>query len=279
MQPDTSNKRGIVIAVPRKYEKICLTNIRFIRQQNCMLPIEIWEVGKEISRYTRKKLSAIGNIIFCNVADYCENSRHWKGYQVKAFMIQHTSFDEFMLCDSDIIFHQNPELLFDDDNYIKTGTYFFKDVEKWQFSDLKNKRVQFFQKFRFDKFKSAVFFSERKKWIRSLLPERSPLFPVEWDYMYSDEMPDKPVKEALQESGVVVMNRKQHKDSLQNIYLLNNEHKTTYRYIWGDKETFWIGCVMADKPFYFNQQSGYISPKTRKLTHDYNGKAFFSQKG
>ncbi|MCK9561277.1 MAG: alpha-1,3-mannosyltransferase family protein [Bacteroidales bacterium] len=271
--------KGIVIAVPKKYEKICLENVLKIRQLKCMLPIEIWEVGEEISSKIRTELAKNSNLTFKNVNDFSDNNNHWKGFQIKAFILFHTSFDEVFLCDSDVIVHQNPILLFEDENYVKTGTYFFKDLEKWQFSKLNNKWVQLRQKIAYNKFTNASFFLKRKKWIISLLPEKSPFFPSEWDYIYSENIPNKPVKEALQESGVVVMNKKKHEDSVKYIYDLNDNHKETYKYIWGDKETFWIGCLMANKSFYFNPTSGYILNETGKLTHDYNGKIFFNQKG
>ena len=115
--------------------------------------------------------------------------------------------------------------------------------------------------------------------LTTLLPEKNAFFPKEWDYIYQKQLPNEPVKEALQESGVVLMDKEKHKESIQFIYDLNNNHKETYNYIWGDKETFWIGCVMAGKEFYFNPTSGYISKETGKLSHDYNGSIFFSQKG
>ena len=271
--------RGIVIAVPKKYEKICLSNILNLRQQNCLLPIEIWEVGSEISPAVRDEFAKIENLSFKNVDDYCDNSKHWKGFQIKAFILYHTTFNEVMVCDSDVIIHQNPNLLFEDKQYIDTGTYFFKDLEKWKFTKLNNLWVQLYQKISYNKFTNASFFLKRKKWLRSLLPEKSQFFPIEWDYIYINELPVKPVKEALQESGVVLMNKAKHKDSIQNIFDLNNNHQDTYKYIWGDKETFWIGCVMANKAIYFNPTSGYMSSLTGNLTHDYNGKIFFSQKG
>lgn len=273
------NNRGIVIAVPKKYEKLGLLNVQTIRALNCMLPIEIWEVGNEITEETRTEFAKIENLKFKKVDDYCENGKHWKGYQIKAFLVYHTIFKEVFLCDADVILHQNPVLLFEDENYLRTGAYFFKDLENWQFSKLNDKREQFRQRFFYNKFRSSKFFLKRKKWLTDLLPEKKGTFPKEWEYMYVAQIPKEPVKEALQESGVVLMNKEKHKDSIQNIYELNNNYKDTYKYIWGDKETFWIGCVMADNEYYFNSTSGYISIETGKLTHDFYGRVFFSQKG
>ena len=279
MEAEKTIRKGIIIAVPQKYERICLANVLNIRQLNSRLPIEIWEVGEEISRPVRNELSKIENLTFKNVNDYCDQGAHWKGFQIKAFILFHTGFEEVMLCDADIIVRQNPDSIFEDKNYIKTGTYFFKDLEKWRFSGLTSWWVQLRQKLFYKKFTSASFFLNRKKWLTAILPEKSPFFPPEWDYMYLNYIPSTPVKEALQESGVVLMSKEKHRDSVQNIYDLNNNHQETYKYVWGDKETFWIGCVMANKAFYFNSSSGYRLKKTGNLTQDYNGKIFFSHKG
>lgn len=273
------NKKGIIIAIPKKYEEICLKNIIHLRSLGCSLPIELWEIGEEISTSCREKLNRIKDIYFKNVNDFYQDGNFWKGFQIKGFILNHTSFEEVILCDADIIFHQNPEILFESVGYITTGTYFFKDLEKWQFSKLNSKLEQFKQKFFYSKFNNLNFFLKRKEWIKSLLPKQSLLFPAEWSYIYTDEIPKMPVKEALQESGVVAFNKIKKEKSLDNIYRLNKDYKNTYQYIWGDKETFWLGCVMANESYYFNQTSGYMGETTKHLTHDYLEQKFFSQKG
>ncbi len=273
------NKRGIVITVPKKYEEITLLNIQGIRKMGCQLPIELWEIGKEISEKTKNEFSNIEGITFKNVEDYSDNPQHWKGFQVKVFAFFYSSFQEVFLCDADVLLHQNPTTLFEDEHYIETGTYFFRDLEKWQFSKLRNPLTQFYRLIIANKFESVSFFKKRKDWLTTLLPEKKANFPKEWDYIYDSEIPKKPVKEALQESGVVVMNREKQKESFQCIFNLNNRHKETYQYIWGDKETFWIGCLIANKEYYFNPSAGYMAEESGRLTHDYKDEKFFSQKG
>ena len=273
------NSKGIVISVPKKYEEITLKNIHNIRLMGCDLPIEIWEIGKEISDKARSKFLSINNVAFKNVEDFSEKPDHWKGFQVKVFAFYHSSFQEIFLCDADVIIHQNPNDLFLDQHYIETGAYFFKDLDKWQFKNLRNPVIQFYRKIFKNKFESVIFYNQRKKWLTNLLPNKQDLFPLEWDYIYDSEVPKDPVKEAFQESGVVLMNREKHSDSFEYIYQLNENHEETYQYIWGDKETFWIGCLMADKSFYFNPSPGYMDKESGRLTHDYYGVKFFSQKG
>jgi len=261
-------KTGIVIACPNKYEEICLNNIMFLRNKlNCLLPIEIWEIGSEISLPTKKLMSTF-NVIFKNVNDYCSNPSHWKGFQVKVFCLYHCEFDHAILCDADVSFYKNPEIILNDENYIRTGAYFFKDLDRWTFYDL----IPNCQ----DKFRSLDFFNQRKNFIRKHLPIKSVLFPKEWSYVYDDDIPSYSVKEALQESGVVYINRNIHAQSLECIYKLNNDHPDTYKYVHGDKETFWIGCVMANREFYFNPTAGFIHFGC--LSHAYKQELFWRQK-
>jgi len=261
--------RGIVIACPQKYQDLCLQNIESLRaEHDCHLPIEIWEIGQEIDPDVKEKMQAVTNVSFKNVADYCENPDHWRGFQVKVFALHHCAFDEAILCDADVTFFKNPEIVFSDTHYQSTGAYFFRDQEEWQFCYLSDWNKC--------KFHNLDFFQKRKQFIRTLIPQKTDVFPKEWAYIYDEDVPANPVKEALQESGVVYIHREIHAESMKHIFKLNENHSETYEYVWGDKETFWIGCVMADKAFYFNPESGYTHDG--KLKHNYRGEVFWQQK-
>ena len=260
--------RGIIIACPKKYENICLNNICLLRDNlNCQLEIEIWEIGNEVSDNIKNEMIS-KNCKFKNVADYCSTPNEWKGFQIKAFALYYTDFDEVILCDADITFYKNPEIIYNDDNYIRTGSYFFKDLERWKFENLSDKGN--------NKFNSIASYNQRKSFIKGLIPENTNLFPKEWEYLYEDNLPKEPVKEALQESGVVYMNKSKHKNSIENIFKLNENYRVTYKYIWGDKETFWIGCVMSNTTFHFNSESGIMYNNC--LTHFYKNEIFWKQK-
>jgi hypothetical protein len=261
--------KGLVIACPTKYQDICLKNIELLRNTyHCNLPIEIWEIGNEINVEIKNKMKMMNEIIFKNMNDYCDNPNHWKGFQVKVFAMYHCGFDEIILCDADVTFFRNPEIIFEDSNYQRTGAYFFKDLDQWQFTNLSYANKS--------KFNSLDFFNKRKQFIHNLVPTITSIFPKEWSYLYDTNIPSIPVKEALQESGVVYMNKHIHKESLDHIFQLNNHHLETYKYVWGDKETFWIGCVMANQDYYFNPVSGYMYNNC--LTHDYDNSIFWKQK-
>ena len=121
---------GIIVAVPQKYEKIFYNNVCILRGQfGCHLPIEIWEIGKEISDTMRQQINKFENIYFKNVEDYCDNPEHWRGFQIKVFMLKHNNFEHVILMDADLTFYMNPEIIWENKHYLKTGTYFFKDSE------------------------------------------------------------------------------------------------------------------------------------------------------
>ena len=124
-------KKGLIIPIIEKYENILIENIQNLYNNlNFTLPIELWQIGNEISTQASQKLLQLQlkhNIVFKNVQDFTEESLHWKGYQIKAFVVKHTTFDEVILCDCDVVFGTNPEVIFEDENYIKTGSFFFKD--------------------------------------------------------------------------------------------------------------------------------------------------------
>lgn len=258
--------RGIIIAVPKKYQEITYANLEALQKHGCELPVEIWEIGKEVDEYYREMYKTFKNVSCLNVEDYVSNADHWRGFQVKAFILKHTAFDEPILCDADMIFHQHPETIYEDEGYKQTGAFFFRDLTMWAFHNLHKTE---------DKFQSIEFFQARMSWLREMLPVRSPLFPIEWGYVYED-IPQNPVQEALMESGCVYMNKHIHAESIEHIYKLNDDHKTTYTYVHGDKETFWIGCVLANKPFTFNDTPAIEIDG--RLLHMYKNSVFFTQK-
>jgi hypothetical protein len=269
--------KGIIIPIMEKYENLLLCNLHFLRNElGCKLPIELWQINQEVSDLTQQKLETLQeqyNLSLKNVAEYTDNPEHWRGWQIKAFILKCTEFHNVILCDCDSVFLKNPETIFDDPNYISTGTYFFKD---WIKHVPKNREIEI---------------PARKLFIRSLMPEKNQYFPEEWNYIY--EIPD--TVQSMwyyQEAGVVYFNKIMLPDVLETIYKLNKNHDEIYKYIYGDKETFWLACCMNNKPFYMNPICAENYKADTKLPyidnvddspnafgHFYDGTLFFSQKG
>ena len=233
-------ERGIIIAALEKYEHLLIFNIATLRDNlHCAIPIEIWQIGQEISDHALSYLKSKQvewNLSIKNVYDYTDDPEHWQGYQIKAFIMKHTTFDEVILFDCDSVFLQDPTLIFDDQNYIETGTFFFKDYLRHTPSSKEEELG-------------------RIKWFQRMMPFPSPHLPKECYYLY-----DLPIDTQqywfYQESGMVYLNRKRHPKVVETIYQLNYNHKETYQYVHGDKETFWIACLLNNVSFYMNKLPG-----------------------
>jgi hypothetical protein len=259
--------KGFVIPLPRIYQRIAMKNIKKIRNDfNCKAPIEIWEAGNELEQADKTEIAKFGGISFRNTDEFGENAQSWRGYQIKAFAAYHSHFSEFVLCDADVRFLQEPLLPFQSDGYRETGCYFFRDLKKWKFSRLSDNQK---------KFHNIDFFEKRKAWIRTLMPKESPYFPVEWGYIYDDEIPVKPVAEAYMESGVVYMNKEIHNESMKLILEMNTQREISYSVIHGGKEIWWIGCCISGNPFYMNPQYPVF---IHKLIQSIGMKPFYVQK-
>lgn len=269
--------KGIIIPILEKYEELLICNLYILRTNyNCTIPIELWQIGQEISISMQQKLESLKdqlNLSFKNVSDYTDDPEHWRGWQIKAFIVKHTTFDEIILCDCDSVFLQNPEVVFDDEHYISTGTYFFKD---WMKHEPNNWDIEI---------------PARRAFIKSLMPERNQYFPEEWNYIYNLPKTVQPMW-YYQEAGVVYLNKTLHPDIVETIYELNNNYKETYKYVYGDKETFWLACCINNKPFYMNPMPAenykadtrmpfieVVDTTPNAFGHFYNNKIFFSQKG
>ena len=236
----SEKKRGIIIAAMERYEKLLISNIGYLRNRlKCSLPIEIWQIGQEISDKAKEYLELKQNewnFTFKDVSHYTDDPEHWKGYQVKPFILKNTKFEEVILCDCDSLFLTNPEVIFDDKHYIETGTYFFKDYLLHIPKDAQEER-------------------NRMKFMQTLMPKPSRYLPEDCYYLYN--IPTK--KQQLwfyQESGVVFLDKTRHPEVVDTIFKLNYNHKETYKYVHGDKETFWIAFLMHDKPFFMNEIPG-----------------------
>jgi len=267
--------RGIVVAIPARYEQIAAYNLLKLRRHlGCTLPIEIWEVGREISEAARQALTMLDGISWRNVANETGDFQAWQGFQIKAWILRQCRFDEVLIVDADAVLYQNPEILFSDKGYSETGLYLFRDLASWKFNyDPTNP-------YKGDKFTHYGFLRGRREWLRRVLGNKKPAnFPVEWDYIWDDALPSQPVHEALSESGVVVFNKRKQARALDRIFALNRDHRETYQWIWGDKETFWIGALMADANFTLNPEWGYHYPNTEIMAQNYGGKLFYTQKG
>ncbi|KAJ1615923.1 mannosyltransferase putative-domain-containing protein [Pavlovales sp. CCMP2436] len=217
-----------------------------LRALGCKLPVEIWEAGNELNT-TRQWLLELGGVQLRDMADHVEDFEQWRGWQLKGAIPSFTAFDELILIDADISFAINPEVLFRTAEWTQTGTYFFRDEQsKWHW-------------FAGERCKSCNdhrFYRSRKKWVQGLLgPTMPKTVPQEWAYHWQEKTVNNATKEIM-DSGVVLIDRRRHPGLIKHLFELNRNKAETYKYVWGDKETFWLSAVLADEPYALHPVQG-----------------------
>lgn len=121
--------RGIVLTAGDDQAPYLLTSIPMMRELGCNLPIEVMYLGdSDLSEDFRSDLEAMDGVITRDIAQMV-NDEGWRlaGWAGKPFAILFSSFREVIFIDADSLFFKNPEVLFDDPGYQKTGALFFKD--------------------------------------------------------------------------------------------------------------------------------------------------------
>lgn len=121
--------RGIVLTAGDAQAEFLMTGIPLLRKLGCMLPIEVMYLGDEdLDEDNRSQLEALGGVITRDMKPMI-NDNGWKlaGWAAKPFAILFSSFREIVFIDADSLFFQNPEVLFHEPAYTRTGALFFKD--------------------------------------------------------------------------------------------------------------------------------------------------------
>ncbi|KAF9152694.1 hypothetical protein BG015_004863 [Linnemannia schmuckeri] len=225
--------RGIVMCVGNGHAKFARTAVKALREVvKTKLPIEIFYTGPiDLSPENRAWFESIENVKTIDVTTLVNNELIIiEGWSAKPFALLVSSFSEVILMDSDVYYMIDPALLFEDDGYKETGTLYFYD------------RTLF-----------PGYQRPKKEWMETFLPTMSN-HPAKtrWFRNKGDhEM----------ESGVVVFNKKDHFLGLLAICKLNDLHErkqVTYKWTWGDKESFWIALEMIQERYSFIRFGGGV---------------------
>ena len=117
--------RGIVMcAGGLGYFTCCWIAVKAIRRLGCMLPIEVWYVGKELSEEVRAQLRELE--VECK--DFLEHGAdRVSGYRLKPLAILKSGFREVLYLDADNVCVKNPTDLFGTAEYAATGALFWPD--------------------------------------------------------------------------------------------------------------------------------------------------------
>ena len=205
-----------------------------------------------------KLLESTSNVNVSNICDY-SNDRNifrllhiaptsqnqdimysrFRGFFCKPAALLLAEFTEVILADTDVLWFQNPELLFEAESYLKTGTIFFRDRLLYQKRSERN---------------SGLNITHVKKYIEKytgkLFTRRYAQAQLQNTFFWRNLVdPKHPPFQHIQESSVVVMNKFVHRRTVSVIrsILMKNDYHLGY----GDKEIYWIAATIANLSFSF----------------------------
>nr|BAJ98975.1 predicted protein [Hordeum vulgare subsp. vulgare] len=241
--------RGIVLTAGDDQAPFLLTTIPTFRKLGCDLPIEVMYLGdSDLSEDYRQELEDLDGVITRDIAQMV-NDEGWKlaGWAAKPFAILFSSFREVIFIDADSLFFVNPEVLFEDPAYQKTGALFFKD--------------------------RLIMPENKKRWLQQILPKPISRQVKQSRFWTGDSG-------HMQESGVVVVDKWRHFVALLLVTRMNGPDRDgnkdegrvgVYDMVYGDKETFWIGWeLVGDLDYAFHQGDAGImgTVQTHELSEE-----------
>lgn len=237
-------QRGIVICVGNGYFDLALHLIKSIRMMGCMLPIQIFHLGdKDLYPRYQRHLEKQKNVLTCDIGSYFNNDiLKLETWDIKPFAMLASSFREVILLDADTVLLENPEKFYDQEDYLRTGTLFYRDRQ----------------------FVSTQGMSHLT-WLNYVMPQ-----PLSHKLRTTNLCRGTTSYE--QESGVVLIDKMRRLYGLLGACLLNQieQRKVIHGATHGEKETFWLGFELAQEPYeYGEKQAGIVSHSNRD--HD-NGK-------
>ncbi|KAJ3005201.1 hypothetical protein HKX48_000809 [Thoreauomyces humboldtii] len=224
--------RGIVMTTGDEHTKFAINTIRMIRDLGCTLPVQIFYANNlDLNQANRAILGAlsdvelvdISNLIDINAAGRGKPLRH-VGWAMKPFAMFASKFKEIILVDADVMFLQNPEVMFDYSSYQETGVLLFRD------RTLGAGR----QSVTIPAFMEELMEGRRLS-----------------KYFYTEGRPSRRLSGHEGESGVIVMDKHRNFHPLLLACKMNSGpyQYDLYSIVWGDKETYWMAQEMLGLPY------------------------------
>ncbi len=272
---------GIVVACSDAYAKRLYASLQILRKvHHCTLPIEVWYAGDELGERAKKYLASVGEVSFYDIAErYGGDPKQYRGYHIKGFALYASHFDELILMDADVVFYQDPRKLLDHPKRKQHGAYFFRDREDFKFTSYNQDQMVYGDRY----FTSKFTYEERRNILLHLIPEMTESIPPDWRH-YWVRLPrefDEPIPSEHQDAGCLAIDKKRAPKGCKVALSLNQHHNILYKYILGDKETYWMAFASAKESFYVNPTHPYRLRtifEEREMFHMLDNAPFFLQK-
>jgi len=212
----------------RSYFTSAYVTIRALRSHHkCTLPIEVFYNGAaELPRSAIDHMQRRYDVRFVDVTAVPEaQGVNLRGYQLKAFAIYLSSFEEVLWLDSDNIPLTEPSAVFEAEQYVSTGALFWPD-----FCNMISMRKETF----------AVFGLQEPQNYVQPRPNKTTI----WQAFCLDTI------QTEIETGQVVLHKRKVWQALQMIVYINRHHEFFLKRLFkGDKMTFHFGFVAAEQKY------------------------------
>lgn len=137
--PNVFSERGIVICGGgEKYFPSVWITINILRRLNCALPIQLWYLDEyEVNEDMKKILQPLGVecVNFSSYRNFYPTNLNC-GWALKPYSILHCKFKEVIFIDADNVPVQDPNGLFESDEFKKTGAIFWPGYAKLAMTNL-----------------------------------------------------------------------------------------------------------------------------------------------
>ncbi|KAG2733747.1 hypothetical protein G9P44_003272 [Scheffersomyces stipitis] len=270
------NSKGLVMSISDEHVDETVRFIHLLRALNNKYPIEIVYYDN-LSKKSKSKLVTAAREKFVVLPksfekvhqyfpdDYMDNGGlpqqeiwfvnvhsvvaknykdNFKKFSNKFLATMFNSFEEFILVDADTVFVQSPEFFFELNGYKEKGAYFYRDRTAPQFRPPGD----------------SVFFQKTSPSIVD-----SVMFDIPIMTDYTIKLPFFDGMSHFMESGVVVLNRNRHFNSILLMMQMSFMRPVMHR-LYGDKELFFLSfAANGDEDYVFNS---YSAAAIGQLTDD-----------
>ncbi|KAJ3099278.1 hypothetical protein HDU97_003296 [Phlyctochytrium planicorne] len=222
---DGFSGRGLVLSTGKYHFELAINLLVSLRTVlNSTIPVEVWYAGPDdLEAEQLEMLETIKGVKTFDIYEvFGSEAKLLEGWAIKPFAMLASTFKEVIFVDADVLFLQDPYMLFD--------------------------RSQIFQRFGQLFFQDRTIGGENPEWFTSWVPNPSNYAKTR---RYLRE-----ISVHEMESGVVLIDKGRSSvlHAMLAVCKLNSQTErdlNTYIYVHGDKETFWMGWEMMRVPWAF----------------------------
>lgn len=226
--------RGIVVSIDNTHVDYAARLLNVLHRLGSTLPVQFVHEGDLLLQLVAvlQRVAADKQVVeFIDVRPTLNRGYRdiFQGYNNKWFAALFTTFEEMILMDADAVPFVDPAQFFDLDGYQKAGAFFFRDREL-----------------------PEMLSQTERDYLSSMIPVGDVFFNVAADKGKFDNNFFNYRSKHVAESGVVVMDRRQHTRGLLMSLALQYWYQSG-RIMYGDKDLFWLGLLISgDSNYYFN---------------------------